>query len=86
MDLIPVGTPVLVMHDITGTIAGYGIDFDTGDKARSVYLVDIGMKGDYVANGRAYVRLLVVHPDNVVTENDTLTEYQRLLLAVENDH
>lgn len=80
MDLLPVGTPVLVMHDIKGTIAGYGIDFDTGDKARSVYLVDIGMQGDYALQGKVFVRMLVVHPDNVVTENSPgLTDMQYLL-------
>jgi hypothetical protein len=62
----PVGTRVTIMEDslLGGTVIGYGFDHITGNIPRTVYLVELD-KGGYVGETGTYVRILVVHPDNL---------------------
>jgi hypothetical protein len=46
-----------------GTVIGYGIDHQTGNEARTVYLVRLQL-GNYLFSN-VYVSTIVVHPDSL---------------------
>jgi len=71
--MLPIGQRVSVKVSAQepapfGKIAGYGIDHITGDSPREVYLVELD-NGDYMANRKMFVRMIVAHPDNLLLAN-----------------
>jgi hypothetical protein len=71
MDLLPVGTIVEFEQRfdppgsdrVLGTVIGYGVDHQTGNTPRTVYLIRLD-RGGYLARNM-YISAVIAHPDSV---------------------